>query len=278
MATAAEDRAGSANTDHRSWSGALLWQPGLLSYVGLGGVSAPHAHHGVQLAVSFDDPFELTLADQRISATVAVVPSGVRHAFRNDGSQIFYALVEPYSAVGSELRRRSGSLAGRDLAELVAIGDRPADDAESLVDYTQRLLDSLVRQPRRPERVSPSVIAALEYLDRALDGHPRIDEAARAAHISPSRLTHLFSEQIGIPFRRFVLWLRLRYAAEYVWNTRTLADAALAAGFSDLAHLSRVCRATFGVSPSGLMHMRPLAASWPTRLSRNVQDSAGARP
>jgi AraC-like DNA-binding protein len=53
-----------------------------------------------------------------------------------------------------------------------------------------------------------------------------------------------------------------------VWDTRTLADAAQAAGFSDLAHLSRVCRATFGVSPSGLMDMRPLAASWPTRISQ----------
>ncbi|HEX4226586.1 MAG TPA: AraC family transcriptional regulator [Pseudonocardiaceae bacterium] len=60
----------------------------------------------------------------------------------------------------------------------------------------------------------------------------------------------------------------VRRAAEYVWDTRTLADAAQAAGFSDLAHLSRVCRATFGVSPSGLMDMRPLAASWPTRISQ----------
>jgi AraC-like DNA-binding protein len=109
--------------------------------------------------------------------------------------------------------------------------------------------------------LSESVISALAYLDATLDERPRLVQAAHAAHISPSRLTHLFSEEVGIPFRRFVLWLRLRRAAEYVWRTGSLTEAAHAAGFSDLAHFSRVCRAMFGVAPSGLLAMAPIAAS-----------------
>jgi AraC-like DNA-binding protein len=116
------------------------------------------------------------------------------------------------------------------------------------------------RPPASP--LSEPVISALAYLDETLDDPPRLVQAARAAHISPSRLTHLFTEQVGIPFRRFVLWLRLRRAAEYVWRTRSLTEAAHAAGFSDLAHFSRVCRATFGVAPTGLLAMAPITASW----------------
>jgi AraC-like DNA-binding protein len=254
----------------RPWSGHFLWQPGLLSYVGPGGSSDRHSHHALQLAISFDEPLELLLDDQQMRARAVLVGSGVPHAFRTAGRRIFYALIEPHSAIGSSLTHRTAQVAGRDLADILPIGDAPAAEADALIDYTLRMLDLLApRPPASP--LSEPVIRALAYLDAGLDHPPRLVQAARAAHISPSRLTHLFSEQVGIPFRRFVLWLRLRLAAEHVWQTQSLTEAAHAAGFSDLAHFSRVCRATFGVPPSGLLAMEPISASWPTRVERNGQ-------
>jgi AraC-like DNA-binding protein len=252
------------------WSGHFLWQPGLLSYVGPGGSSDRHAHHALQLAISFDEPLELLLDDRQVRARAVLVASGVPHSFRTDGRWIFYALIEPHSTIGSSLRHRTAQLTGRDLAEIVPIGDAPAAETDALIDYTRRMFELLApRPPAAP--LSEPVIGALAYLDATLDDPPRLVQAARAAHISPSRLTHLFSEQVGIPFRRFVLWLRLRRAAEYVWRTRSLTEAAHAAGFSDLAHFSRVCRATFGVAPTGLLAMAPISASWPTHLGHDGQ-------
>ncbi len=100
--------------------------------------------------------------------------------------------------------------------------------------------------------LSPHVISALAYLDSALQDRPRLQEAARAAGISPSRLTHLFSRQVGIPFRRFVLWLRLRRAAEHVSAGSSLTEAAIAAGFSDQPHLTRICTSICDVTPSAI--------------------------
>jgi AraC-like DNA-binding protein len=252
----------------RPWSGHFLWQPGLLSYVGPGGSSDRHSHHALQLAISFDEPLELLLDDRRVRARAVLVASGAPHAFRTDGRRIFYALIEPHSTIGFSLTRHTAQVTGRDLADILPIGDAPAAETEALIDYTHRMLDLLApRAPASP--LSEPVISALAYLDAALDHPPRLVHAARAAHISPSRLTHLFSEQVGIPFRRFVLWLRLRRAAEHVWRTRSLTEAAHAAGFSDLAHFSRVCRATFGVAPTGLLAMAPISASWPTQVERN---------
>jgi AraC-like DNA-binding protein len=250
------------------WSGHFLWQPGLLSYVGPGGSSDRHAHHALQLAISFDEPLELVLDERRVRARAVLVGSGVPHAFRTDGRRIFYALIEPHSATGSSLTRRGAQFAGCDLAGVLPIADAPAAEADALIDYTRRMLDPLAPQPPA-SRLSEPVIGALAYLDATLDDRPRLVQAARAAHISPSRLTHLFSEQVGIPFRRFVLWLRLRRAAEHVWRTRSLTEAAHAAGFSDLAHFSRVCRATFGVAPTGLLAMAPVSASWPAHAERD---------
>ena len=175
---------------------------------------------------------------------------------------IFYALVEPHGPRGALLAQCAHQLRGLDLAELISLESEPAGDQVALEAYADRLIGSL--SPGLPHRpLSPYVVAALEYLECALQGRPRLVEAARAAQISPSRLTHLFSEQVGIPFRRFVVWLRLRRAAEHAWSDETLTEAAVAAGFSDMAHLSRVCRSMFGVSPSAMRLMQPVAASWP---------------
>lgn len=246
----------------RPWEGRLLWQPGLLSYVGAGGSSARHSHHAVQLAVSFDDPLEVTVGDLRTVVGAVLIPGSVPHAVETRGRRIFYALVEPHGVLGAALATRAKDLRGRDIAELIPSLSEPAGDAASLITHVGRLIGSLAPRPAHQD-LSPAVLTALEYLDYSLSGRPRLEDAARAAHISPSRLTHIFSEQLGIPFRRFVVWLRLRRAAEYRWNTSTLTEAAVAAGFSDGAHLSRVCRQTFGVSPSALSEMRPASACWP---------------
>jgi len=106
-------------------------------------------------------------------------------------------------------------------------------------------------------------VAALDYLEDAIEGRTRLTEAADVAHISPSRLTHLFSQEVGLPFRRFVLWLRLRRVVEEIGNQANLSQAAAAAGFSDAAHLSRVFRRAFGLTPSALLSMDVDLGDWP---------------
>ncbi len=46
-------------------------------------------------------------------------------------------------------------------------------------------------------------------------------------------------------------------------NHTLMVAPAVAAGFSDMAHLSRVCWSMSGVSPSALLQMQPVVASWP---------------
>jgi AraC-like DNA-binding protein len=57
----------------------------------------------------------------------------------------------------------------------------------------------------------------------------------------------LFVEQTGVPFKTYLLWLRLVRAVElYSQGANSLTDAAHAAGFADSAHFSRVFKRTFG--------------------------------
>lgn len=105
--------------------------------------------------------------------------------------------------------------------------------------------DAAVRHPAVEDalRLLPDLVAA---------GPVSGTELAAAVGLSVSRLTHLFTEQVGIPLRRYVLWSRLRAAIIRVQAGDDLTGAAHGAGFADSAHLTRTTREMFGLPPSVL--------------------------
>jgi AraC-like DNA-binding protein len=80
-----------------------------------------------------------------------------------------------------------------------------------------------------------------------------LEDAADLAFLSPSRFAHLFTEQMGLPFRKYVLWRKLTRAMVAIGAGRTIADAAHAADFADAAHLTRTFYQMVGMAPSALM-------------------------
>jgi AraC-like DNA-binding protein len=58
---------------------------------------------------------------------------------------------------------------------------------------------------------------------------------------------------MGVRFRRFRVWNRLRAAIEVVLSGRTLTEAALTTGFTDSAHFARQYHEILGVTPSSVL-------------------------
>lgn len=112
--------------------------------------------------------------------------------------------------------------------------------------------------------IDDRVRVVLGELDALLARGPvRLDSVARLAHLSPDRLRHLFAEQVGIPFRRYLLWRRLGTATHAIHVGLGVSEASARAGFADAAHLARVVRTTFGIQASQLLGSttdQPLAA------------------
>ena len=71
--------------------------------------------------------------------------------------------------------------------------------------------------------------------------------------LSPSRFAHLFSESVGQPFRRYLLWRKLNRAMLAVGRGASLSQAAHEGGFSDSAHLTRTFIQMWGIPPSVMM-------------------------
>lgn len=92
----------------------------------------------------------------------------------------------------------------------------------------------------------------IERIRANVTGNPPLDELARAAGLSNSRLVNLFKSQVGVPVRRYRLWHRLFVACGQLAGGATITEAAHASGFTDGAHLSHTFRDILGISPREL--------------------------
>ena len=78
----------------------------------------------------------------------------------------------------------------------------------------------------------------------------RLAALAAAVHLSPSRLAHLFQEQIGQTVAETQRQLRLRQAARLLRHSaRSVQEIAAEVGFHCPFHFSRRFRQAFGASP-----------------------------
>ncbi|WP_162932282.1 AraC family transcriptional regulator [Solimonas sp. K1W22B-7] len=69
---------------------------------------------------------------------------------------------------------------------------------------------------------------------------------------SAGRLTHVFTRDLGLSPRRYLLWVKMRLALELLSQDRSLTDVAYTIGFSNPSHMSRVFKSYFALKPSFL--------------------------
>ena len=100
--------------------------------------------------------------------------------------------------------------------------------------------------------IDPRVKKVLHALNNSESGQCEIEKLEAISCLSRSRLQHLFREQIGIPIRRYSLWLRIRKVILLIQQGHNFTYSALSCGFTDSAHFSRIFKEMFGVPPKML--------------------------
>ncbi|HEV3050881.1 MAG TPA: AraC family transcriptional regulator [Longimicrobium sp.] len=248
--------------DEKGWRARwYLWDGGFLTLGRGNGVIPPHEHHAIQISIGLDGPIGL----REVDGEWQVFPGGmvapdVPHQLDAMGALQVVLFVDPETHEGRWLRRAIRSPITEipparlqaSIPALRAVCDEPVDAPEAA-----RIIHAVVRDlcagPPPPQVLDPRIVRALEVIRRMDTARISLEEVARAVYLSPSRLQHLFSEQVGLPFRRYVLWRRLTRAMLAVGRGSTLSAAAHACGFADSAHLTRTCYQMLGQPPSALM-------------------------
>ncbi|NUS45134.1 MAG: helix-turn-helix domain-containing protein, partial [Mycobacteriaceae bacterium] len=122
--------------------------------------------------------------------------------------------------------------------------------------------------PARPRRAHPVVAEALRAAAAWPGGPPALGELAACVGISGSRLSHVFTAQVGLPYAAWRRWTRLHQAFGVVRDGGSLTAAAHAAGFADSAHLTRTCRELVGITPTEAL----VATGWRSEPARRAED------
>lgn len=106
------------------------------------------------------------------------------------------------------------------------------------------------QNPRR-QQLDDRVLRVLEHIDAHLAEELDVSALARIAHLSPSRLSHLFTAQVGAAPGRYIEAQRMELAARLLEMTDDpVAAIAARVGFRDPLYFSRRFRAQHGASPS----------------------------
>jgi AraC family transcriptional regulator len=91
---------------------------------------------------------------------------------------------------------------------------------------------------------------AKELLSACFDGDISLTELARECNLSRSHFARAFRQTTGQPPHRWLLDRRMERAKDLLLrSTLTLADIAIACGFADQSHFTRVFSALFATSP-----------------------------
>ena len=104
----------------------------------------------------------------------------------------------------------------------------------------------------RPSLKDVRIDRILNFITKNIDNHIDTYMLMEVAHLSESRLLHIFKEIMGLPIRNYILWYRLKIAFTTLIEGRSLTEAAYQAGFSDQAHMTRTCVKMMGIPPSVL--------------------------
>jgi AraC-like DNA-binding protein len=238
------------------WQGGALWVFQVSSGPKTRKRTDFHAHHAIQVTLALDGAFHLHLENASLPGPGVVVSADVNHAFEPKGS-IALLFVDPETSAGRALMegplqgQKAVSLPAQQTARLCgAIRDLAARD-QATDDEWRLLGQTLIRSFAGAVKLPPAdarIVKTLEWASANLDGSLGIADAAQHVGLSPDRMSHLFVEQTGLPFRTFVLWLRIQKAVDAYAHGASLTTAAYDAGFADSAHFSRTFRRMFGIA------------------------------
>jgi AraC-like DNA-binding protein len=238
-----------------------VWDGGFLAIGRARGVVPPHAHHAIQIVLALDGDIAACGAHERWrTGRGFIIGPDVTHSYDSRGAFGAMIFVDPESIEGiwlqSSLRgdittipeQRVGTCA----VELTRFHERPLESLETaaLIRHCVQALSAGAPPTRRLDARVTNVLRKIHGSD---DLRMSLETAAAAAFLSPSRFAHLFKQQVGLPFRRYLLWRKVTRAMLEIGREGTATTAAYAADFADAAHLTRTFCQMFGIPPSVML-------------------------
>jgi AraC family transcriptional regulator, arabinose operon regulatory protein len=165
--------------------------------------------------------------------------------------------IHPYSRKLRELSAQQGILDLRsrmaaNILECARISVDSTPNCSEMLHNSQTILGQLFPEIAGTKPLDLRIEKVASWLQTHAPQTAELKRLSDLCGLSESRLAHLFTDQVGISIRQYLLWVKMRYAAELFVRRKTLSEVAHEIGFSDSSHLSRTFTRYFALTPSYL--------------------------
>lgn len=236
----------------------ILWSDMVLFLGSNPRAISEHSHPVVQLVIATKEHFlsKNKNGEWEKRKGLLVAPNHF-HACDATHVPILTIAIDPESSLGEQLLRNQ--LKDTSVLEYPSelLGQIDADElAMSLNDgdlvHARQMIEKvfLYRPTTDPVKKEDRIQRVVEFIRSNINTDLNTQVLMDVAHLSESRLLHLFKEEVGLPIRNYILWYRLQVALKHVIGGQSLTEAAQEAGFSDQAHMTRTCVKMLGIPPS----------------------------
>lgn len=243
-----------------NWRGTVLVWDEQAIFLGLAADASLHESPAIKVCVALEKSFGLQTADGDtfINYESAIIAPGQPHAIDGRHNKVVMLLLAPETKIAQSLApifsergiTRLSQSAVAKIRGIFADFDKRLAANDGVEDVVYQMVEAIGGGKSLP--IDSRVAHSIEWIRSSRDRGISVQEIAAGVELSESRFSHLFTENVRIPVRRYLLWLRLRDAMHLLAQGKSLTETAHEAGFSDSAHLARTFRALLGIAPSAL--------------------------
>jgi len=241
----------------------ILWQDMLLFYGSLPKQIHLHQHPVIQLIIAVDGAFlKKNESGQWEPYRSLLVAPNEAHECDAANQKIFSLNIDPESSVGnhilsSKIKNKSFHTLNNfetdyfDFNTIEKLIEQ--EEFEKLYELIHEFFyaDNSIEKPEK--KVDERIQKVKQYIQDNIHNKFETNELCELAFLSESRLLHLFKEQMGLPIRNYILWIRLKVAINLIFEGQNLTYAAHQAGFSDSSHMSKTFVKSLGLNPAELL-------------------------
>lgn len=221
-------------------------------------MAVDHHHQFIQINL-FQPGAKVTIGQTEICTPCLMIASNVEHAIQTD-FPVITLLVDNFSMLGKQLthliqcqhsdKRGYVSLKHIKSHQLwQCFNAKKGDIAQALYELFNSIM---CHHEHLTSTLDSRIDNVLTYLNNLDNPEKSLNQFATMVNLSQSRLSHLFAQQVGMPFRSYQRYLRFKRLMPLLAHGYDLTQAAHEVGFSDAAHLSRECKKLFGIQPKQL--------------------------
>ena len=214
-----------------------------------------HSHHAIEIVMGNKKPVTLITERANYEDYILLVRSDIPHTVTDPEEEMVLIILDPDTELARKLAAKY--LAKTDVTALntrraVSVVDHYFSDPciKNAIEIFHSVIVLLGIEENRSDDKDERIAMAVDYIRNLEIKKCSAKEIAEHVGLSEGRLIHLFKEQLGIPVRKYLLWLRIIDAMNTMIDGKSPTYAAHEAEFADYAHLSRSFTSMFGYSIS----------------------------